>query len=224
MSTPAITPPDRSIGPFGRTGVLANQNAMRDVQMGRNPDDQETPEPTPLTKPPRVNATPRYGLGARSEAAQKKIHADIDKLSREMKPLPSYKDGVDFVPETGPAIVHKGEKITPAKENKMAKKWSDEIESGERKAAPKKEIKEIRVRKTANGKHIAVHTHHRPEHHRDEEHGINSLDDLTKHFADHNDAMTAAPSPEEMGGAAPEAAAAQPPAAAGPGGPQAPAM
>jgi hypothetical protein len=32
---------------------------------------------------------------------------------------PSYEQGVDVVPETGPATVHKGERIIPADENPL---------------------------------------------------------------------------------------------------------
>lgn len=35
--------------------------------------------------------------------------------------IPQYKKGTDFVPKTGLAMLHRGEKVTPAKKNK--KKW-----------------------------------------------------------------------------------------------------
>jgi hypothetical protein len=31
--------------------------------------------------------------------------------------IPSYQYGTDYVPRTGPALIHEGEKITPANEN-----------------------------------------------------------------------------------------------------------
>jgi len=34
----------------------------------------------------------------------------------------SYKNGTDYVPKTGLALLHKGEKVTPAKENMAEKK------------------------------------------------------------------------------------------------------
>jgi hypothetical protein len=35
--------------------------------------------------------------------------------------LPSYKHGTDYVPKTGPAMLHKGEKVVPKEENVAAK-------------------------------------------------------------------------------------------------------
>lgn len=36
--------------------------------------------------------------------------------------LPSYKHGTDYVPKTGPAILHEGEKVTPKEDNVATKK------------------------------------------------------------------------------------------------------
>lgn len=35
--------------------------------------------------------------------------------------LPSYKKGTKFVPKTGPAMLHRGEKVTPASKNRPIK-------------------------------------------------------------------------------------------------------
>ncbi len=50
---------------------------------------------------------------------------------------------------------------------------------------PKKEIKEMHIRKTANGKHIVTHKHHHPEHHPDEEHSMEDMGALHQHMEDH---------------------------------------
>lgn len=59
----------------------------------------------------------------------------------------------------------------------------EKITSGDKK--PKKEIKEIRTRKSHDGKLIHTHVHHHPEHHQDEEHVSTSMSDLHDHFENH---------------------------------------
>lgn len=120
----------------------------------------------------------------------------------------SYKHGTNFVPSTGLAVLHKGEKVVPAKENKMNP--FEGITKGDKK--PKKEIKDMVVSKSHNGKHIVTHKHHHPEHHPDETHVMSDMAELHSHMDDHagtpNDGesapadgaaapapMTAAPSP-----------------------------
>jgi len=71
-------------------------------------------------------------------------------------------------------------------------------------AKPKKEIKEMVHTKSDNGKHIVTHRHHRPDHHRDETH---VADHIENHAGTPNEGeaapaggaptpMTPAPSPE----------------------------
>jgi len=79
----------------------------------------------------------------------------------------------------------------------------DMIKGGEKK--PKKEIREIRTRKSHDGKLIHTHIHHRPEHHPDEEHVSADMADMHDHMEDHAgepnageptpDASAAAPAP-----------------------------
>ncbi len=84
---------------------------------------------------------------------------------------------------------------------------------------PKKEIKEIRVKKSHNGGHIITHKHHHPEHHPDEEHTTKGDDEMVSHMMQHagtpNDGETADAS---MQGAAPMTAAPSPMGSGVPGG------
>jgi hypothetical protein len=51
-----------------------------------------------------------------SIAKLKEWTSTLHPASEPLQGLPAYQDGTDFVPETGPAILHKGEKVTPADE------------------------------------------------------------------------------------------------------------
>ena len=133
---------------------------------------------------------------------------------------PSYEKGTSHVPKTGPAILHEGEAVTPKDKNMadIKDKMLASLSGDDKK--PKKEIKEMHVRKTANGKHIVKHVHHHPEHHPDEEHAMDDMSALHQHMDDHagepNEGeaapaggaptpMTAAPSPAAAPAAAPAA-------------------
>jgi len=104
----------------------------------------------------------------------------------------------------------------------MDHKYSAATEAlGGSSAKPKKEIKEISVKKSHNGGHIITHKHHSPEHHPDEQHTTKGDDDMAAHMLQHAGSpnegeavdpsmqgaapMTAAPSPA---GAPPDAAGA----------------
>ena len=146
-------------------------------------------------------------------------------LNEMMKPLgasasvSSYKDGTDFVPKTGLAVLHKGEKVTPAKDN--MKNIFGKITEGD--AKPPKKIKSIHTRKATDGSYIHEHHHHHADHHKMEEHTSPDKDAMLKHLADHEPDMTAEAPPTPAGpqgadqamagatGAAPAAGPATPP-------------
>src|ERR1019366_5682675 len=67
-------------------------------------------------------------------------------VSDMTKPLASFKKGTTSVPKTGPAIVHKGEAVIPAKENSMSDGLYDKV-PGMPAHKPKKEIDHMKVRK-----------------------------------------------------------------------------
>jgi hypothetical protein len=158
-------------------------------------------KPAPSMKVDKVKSG-SYG----SKPGEKRID-----VSDMVKPLPSYKDGTDSVPETGPAIVHKGEKITPAKDNPMANIYS-KITEGDKQ--PKKSLKEIRVRKAKDGSHIIEHHHHHPAH-KMEEHTAKDGAALKAHMDEHVPTMEAQQPempPAEAAGAMPPSGAGAPPA------------
>jgi hypothetical protein len=70
-----------------------------------------------------------------------------------------------------------------SKGSKMANDIYNLITRGEKK--PKKEIREIRTRKTHDGKYIHTHLHHHPDVHPDEEHVSSDMSDLHDHFENH---------------------------------------
>ncbi len=131
-----------------------------------------------------------------ADAANKEKAAPKPKpVSSPKKPSsPKYHDGIDYVPKTGPAILKKGEAVLnpeDAAEHRKEKKSmtkhkidvSDEL--GGKKEKPKKEIKHIVTKKSADGKHhIHIHVHTHPDH-PDEEHVSTGNDGLVDHMMDH---------------------------------------
>lgn len=129
---------------------------------------------TPSAKD-KVNPAGKFGL----HGAEQRIN--VDDMT---KPLGSFEHGTDHVPHTGVYKLHKGEAVIPKDKNmrdmkdKMVSSLSDE------EGKPKKEIKEMHIRKSANGKHIVKHIHHHPAH-PDEEHVMNDMAMLHQHMDDH---------------------------------------
>jgi hypothetical protein len=173
-----------------------------------------TADPLRDTTPsPKDRIAPKARYGARP--GEKRID------TKEMtKPLGSFEKGTSHVPKTGVYKLHEGEAVIPKEKNmdsKMTDKMTDAL-GGKDEKAPKKQIKEMVHRKTANGKHIIVHKHHHPAHHPDEEHAMENMAAVHQHMEDH------AGTPNEGEGAesAAPAGAAQltaAPATAGPVGP-----
>lgn len=151
--------------------------------------------------------------------------------NKARSPVPSYKDGIDKVPKTGPAILHKGERVLNKEDavvsrgekgNKMHESMAmvkGALGGHEAKSEPKskKELKEIRVRKAKNHGHIIEHHHTNPVDHPMEEHTTNGDDELASHMMQHmgteNPGESEAPS--QSMAAAPAAAPAPPMAGAG---------
>jgi len=139
------------------------------------------PEPGTMKAPPaappqqvdKINPKARFGDRG------KETRLPVDQW---MKPLASYKDGVDFVPKTGPAVLHEGEKVIPAKDN-MADMF-EKVPGRKSEEKPKKSIKRIEIMKSHNGKHLVKHVHHHPSH-EDETHVMNDMAALHSHLEDH---------------------------------------
>ena len=125
------------------------------------------------------------------------------------KHVPKYHSGIDVVPQTGLAVLQRGEKVIPAKDNPMNP--YEKITAGDQK--PPKHIKEMVHTKSDNGKHIVTHRHHHPEHHRDETHVFDHLGDVHAHMEDHAGTPNAGEAP--TGDNAPAPLTAAPPAAPG---------
>ena len=99
-------------------------------------------------------------------------------------PSGHFKKGTNYVPHTGVALLHKGEAVIPAKENKMDSTY-DMVKGMGKDKPPKKEIKEMVHTKSHNGKHIVTHKHHSPSHHPDETHVMNDMAELHDHMENH---------------------------------------
>ena len=124
--------------------------------------------------------------------------------------LPSYKEGTDNVPHTGPALLHKGEavlkkedadKLRNVKEKTMSKEKESVMKeaasslAGKHEETPKKEIKHIKTEKAKNGGYIHTHSHTHPEHHPDEQHISKDQDAMASHMLQH----MGEPNPGEAG-------------------------
>ena len=108
-----------------------------------------------------------------------------------MKPISGVMHEGGIVPKTGAYLMKKGEHVlTPEKKNMMHHAMSlastalshpdmDEKEP----AAPKKTLKEMRIRKGASGGHLITHIHEMP--HPDEEHVSPDTDHLVGHVLQH---------------------------------------
>lgn len=136
--------------------------------------------------------------------AEKKGNANYEGLNKEADDtlatggtniaagVKSYKFGTNFVPKTGLALLHKGEKVTPAKENSMMNA-SDAMAGLMSKAKPEKKIHKITTHKTDDGKLIHTHMHHHANHHPDETHVSNNLGEAQDHMAAQEPNMSAQP-------------------------------
>src|SRR5882672_9732 len=118
----------------------------------------------------KVNPKGKYG----DRPGEKRIDT-----SEMLKKLPSYKHGTDYVPKTGPAVLHKGERVVPAKDN--MKNMYSKVTEGDGK--PPKKVKEIHTSKTHDGKYLHRHVHHHSMHHPDETHVSNDAKEMAEHMA-----------------------------------------
>jgi len=109
--------------------------------------------------------------------------AKAKKMSEESG-LMGYKKGTPYVPKTGAAIVHKGERVVPAEKNNPMGLAEAALGHQDREPAdkPAKRIKEIRTRKTKNGAFIHEHHHTRPDVHPMEEHASADQEAMLSHM------------------------------------------
>jgi hypothetical protein len=172
----------------------------------------DMPKANPPQKVDKIHPGAKYG----DKPPEKRINVD-----QYIKPLGSFEHGTDYVPKTGLALLHKGEKVIPAKDN-MADSHVFDMIPGKKEKAPPKHIKEIRTTRAHDGKLIHTHIHHHPAHHPDETHVSNDMSDLHNHFEDHAGTPNDGEEAPAGGAPAPLTAAAPPmPAPAAPAGPTA---
>lgn len=133
---------------------------------------KEPPKPVapPPTQSNAVKSKARYG----DRPGEKRI--DVSEMT---KPLASYKHGTNYVPKTGPAILHEGEKVVPKEQNPYAM-----VKEMAKDKKPKKELREMSVTKSHDGKYIIKHKHHSGAH-EDETHVANDMSELHGHMDKH---------------------------------------
>jgi len=178
-------------------GLRQRARETRAVQNSVDPEVEKAPPAAPPQAVDKINSKAKFG----SKKGETRLPVD-----QWMKPLTSYKEGTDYVPETGPAILHQGERVTPAKDN-MASLF-DKVPGRKSEEKPPKKIKSIHTRKTADGKYLHEHHHHHPEHHPMEEHTSANMAGVGQHMADNEPNMASeAPAMPAPGGAGQEPAA-----------------
>lgn len=158
----------------GEMKSIQDKSAMLDdYKHATAPATPAAPAKTPTANVDKIKPTAKYG----DRPSEQRIDT-----SSMTKPLGSFAKGTDYVPKTGQYKLHEGEAVIPKEKN--MKTHTDKMKaslSGDDK--PKKEIKEMHVRKSANGKHIVKHVHHTG--HPDEEHVMDSMADLHSHLDAH---------------------------------------
>lgn len=111
----------------------------------------------------------------------------------------SYKHGTDYVPKTGLALLHKGEKVVPKEKNFMNASDAMAAITGKQ-SKPEKKIHKITTHKTDDGKLIHTHMHHHSNHHPDETHVSNNIGEAQDHMKAMEPSMSAqAPAMPEPG-------------------------
>ena len=137
-------------------------------------------------------AAKKYGSGP----GEKRI--DVTDM---VKPLGSYEKGTPYVPKTGIYQLHEGEAVTPKEKNPMNAMDAMSKIAGKQ-AKPEKKIHKITTHKTDDGKLIHTHMHHHSNHHPDETHVSNNIDEAQEHMAAMEPQMSAQapPMPEQGGG------------------------
>jgi hypothetical protein len=130
------------------------------------------------------------------DAAVKKANEGLGITNNN--PLPKtpkkYHSGTDYVPETGPATLKKGEAVLNTedakkfREAKMAKTWTKDAKdglAGKDGKKPPKVISHMVHHRVEGGGHHIEHHHTHPEAHPVEHHFKKDDDEMLEHFAQH---------------------------------------
>ena len=170
--------------PHDLEGLERKAGQFKDLQDQTAAMAPKPAKPAPATQGTgvdKIHSKQTYG----SKPGEKRI--DVTDMTKPLGEVSSYKNGTDFVPKTGLALLHKGEKVTPAKDN--MKNIFDKITEGD--AKPPKKLKSIHTRKAADGSYIHEHHHHYPEHHKMEEHTSTDDKAMLAHLTEHAPTMGA---------------------------------
>jgi hypothetical protein len=199
----------------GDTGALANKANMIDEYKNSlvTPSSQPKAAPKPLGDTPPVDKVGQKPYGKQGKG-EKKI--DTEKMRKPLGAMPSYKDGVDSVPEDGPAMLHEGEKVVPEAENADSQKRVKSALGGDKpkqlkaKKGSKKQVHKITVHRAANGG--VVLEHHMGDGSKNEMHHHPDFDGAVNHMREHfQDSQSASEQGQSDGNEGPSMAV--PPAA-----------
>ena len=210
------------------------KNFVQPVQNALNAVDRYVPDWLP-----GVKSKPSPGADAAHDADVKKANESLgitndkplpSQSAPKPKSVPKYHEGSDYVPETGKAVLKKGEAVLNTEDaNKLREakgkgmNTSSAVKSvaselGGKTETPKKEIKHIITRKAHGGKghiHTHVHTHAA---HPDEEHVTSGDDEMAEHMMQHMGEPNPGEAEADAGQSGiPAAGAAPQPGAAAPG-------
>lgn len=171
----------------------------------------------------KIHSQPAYGTGAGAKRGEKRIDTSgmTKPLGAPATPVaaaPKMHDG-GTVPKTGQYTLKAGEKVlTPEQhghlKSAMALAHTALSHEPDHDITPPKVVKDMKIRRSANGGHIVTHVHTHFEH-PDEEHTTEGPDGLVNHVLHHmtdpdDEEMEAdagkAPIPESKGTAAAEEA------------------
>lgn len=189
-STKTSTETHTATGAGAGAGKGAGKTAPKTTDGAVNGEDEsDTGDKRPHVYNITVNSTGRSGDAADGEVE----HEDSE-------PEDSYKKGTDYVPKTGPAVLHKGEAVVPAKENKITdSSIYNKVTEGDKK--PKKTLKSIHTRKAKDGSFIHEHNFHHTSH-KTEEHTSPDVKAALAHMEQHAPTMEAEQAEESPAGAA----------------------
>jgi hypothetical protein len=170
-------------------GVASKTKNVGEYASGTETKQEAKPEAKPATYDKPINPSAKYG----------------DKPGEKRIDIKNYKEGTKYTPKTGIAKLHEGERVIKNEDNKKLggmsnmrlveaalahkKQEAKEPAFGEKSETPAKEIKELRIRKTANKGAIVEHHHTMPEFHQMEEHTVANKKQLAQHIMQHMNGM-----------------------------------
>ena len=166
---------------FGKLRARGDETKTWREAAGRSAQPTKTSAPTESAD--KINPKAKFG----DNPGEKRI--DVSDMTKPLagQAMPSYKDGVDSVPKTGPALLHKGEKVVPAKDNVM-----DKITGG----VPAKVVSHMVHRKHKADHHVVENHHTHPDHHPAEHHHFKGNDAMDQ-VHDHMEENAGTPNPGE---------------------------